>query len=218
MKEFLIYIIIPLLFPMIYSYDPSKMLIIYFTKTNNTQLFANYIKEIMGITNIYKIVPVIPYPDEYNELSNKANEEKENNERPEIFMPLNNISKYDIILLGYPLWHQNIPNIVITQIEKLDWKGKILYPFNTHGSSGLGDSVNDIKQYAIGADVKDGFPISQSKIKLEDDSKLDIKDWVKKNFDNNNDNEKQEVNETKKNASKNKKRNYFIYAILIILL
>ena len=76
------------------------------------------------------------------------------------------ISKYDTILLGYPLQHGHIPNILITQIEKLDFKGKTIYLFNTYGSTGVGESVENIKTYAKGADVKKGFEISSEILKL----------------------------------------------------
>ena len=215
MKDFLLFlIIIPLLLPMLNGLDYSKVLIIYFTKTNNTEKMANLIKDITGITDSYKIVPTEPYPDDYETTKQKANEEKEKNLRPEIINPLTNINKYDTIFLGYPLWLNNIPNIVITQIEKLNWNNKTIYPFNTHGSSGIGESVNDIKKYAIGADVKNGFPISEAEIKLDDVPILDIKDWVYKNFENNE--EKEEVEEND-NSLKDIKLNYFIYLIFIIL-
>ena len=217
MKDFPIFLlIIPLLLPIINAYDSSKMLIIYFTKTNNTQLFANYIKEICNITESYQIVPVNPYPDNYSELSDLAKLERNTSARPSINNPLTDINKYDIIFLGYPLWHNHIPNILITQIEELDWNGKIIYPFNTHGSKAAGESVDDIIQYAVGADVKEGFSISQQKIKLKEESMLEIKDWVSKNLENKE--EKIEEDIISNISLKNIKFHYFIYFLLIILL
>ena len=55
---------------------------------------------------------------------------------------------------------------MITQIEKLDFKGKTIYLFNTYGSTGVGESVENIKTYAKGADVKKGFEISSEILKL----------------------------------------------------
>ena len=43
--------------------EPSKILIIYFSRTGNTETFANYIKEINENISEYKIVPTSPYPD-----------------------------------------------------------------------------------------------------------------------------------------------------------
>ncbi len=182
MKEFP-YLIFSLIF-MIKSLDTSKTLIIFFTRTNNTLLFANYIKEILNI-DTYQIIPATPYTDDLDTMLELAREERNNNVRPEIKDPLTDISKYDTIFLGYPLWHSYLPNIVINQLEKLNLKGKTIYPFNTCGSSGIGNSINDIKAAASGATIKDGFPISQSNIKDKDTSMEQIKEWVNNNnFEN----------------------------------
>ena len=159
--------IINLLFLFVFSsqdqIDTSKALIIYFTRTGNTELFANYIKEKMNI-ELFKIVPAYPYPEDNDEMSKVCQEEQSSNARPEIKDPLTDVSEYDTILLGTPIWYGHIPNIVMTQLEKLNLNGKTIYPFNTHGGSGVGSTVTDIKQYAIGANVKDGFPLCSKKI------------------------------------------------------
>ena len=165
------------------SIDQSKMLIIYFTRTGNTEIFSDYIKELSNITS-YKIVPTTPYPQDYNQMLTIAREEQSNGARPEIQNPLTDISKYDNILLGYPIWYSHIPNIVITQLEKLDFTNKNIYPFNTHGGSGVGSSLNDIKQYAKGANVKNGFPITGDSVRNnKEDSIEKIEDWLDDNFD-----------------------------------
>ena len=86
--------------------------------------------------------------------------------------------------MGYPLWHGHIPNILITQLEKLNLNGKVIYPFNTHGSSGVKYSVDDIKSHASGATVKDGYAIAASKIQNKED---EVIDWLDDNFDLNSD-------------------------------
>ena len=65
--------------------------------------FANYIKELSNISS-YKIEPVTPYPDDYNTMLNLARQERSNNVKPEIKDPLKDISQYDTILLGYPIY------------------------------------------------------------------------------------------------------------------
>ena len=209
-----------LLLPLIKGYDPSKMLIIYFTKTNNTQLFANYIKNITGIET-HKIVPVGVYENDTELLVNKTKEEWANVTLPEIKDPLTDISKYDTLLIGYPLWHSHLPNIVAIQIKKLDLKGKVIYPFNTFGTTGIGNSVDDIKTYVEGAEVKEGFAISQQEIKLENISISQIKKWVKKNLegiDDEGDSDNLENDLSLGYSLQATKFNYFIILLLYILL
>ena len=180
------YIII-LLFLFVFSsqdqIDTSKALIIYFTRTGNTELFANYIKEKMNI-ELFKIVPAYPYPEDNDEMSKVCQEEQSSNARPEIKDPLTDVSEYDTILLGTPIWYGHIPNIVMTQLEKLNLNGKTIYPFNTHAGSGVGSTVTDIKQYAIGANVKDGFPLLGTYVKDNKEGAMnDITNWLEKNFE-----------------------------------
>ena len=84
-------------------------------------------------------------------------------------------------MVGYPIWNGYLPNIVINQLEKLNLNGKTIYPFNTHESSGVAKSIDDIKDASSGATIKDGFPISQSNIQNKDSSLEQIKKWVNDN-------------------------------------
>ena len=159
--------------------DSSKVIIISFSKSGNTQIISNYINKSTKII-LYNIKPKNSYPSSYDETLKIAQNEQNTNARPEIDNPLKDISNYDIILLGYPLWYGHLPNIVITQLELLDLQNKEIYPFNTHGSSGISNSVNDIKKYASNANVHDGFPIKGSDAKSGNSNvKTKVNDWLK---------------------------------------
>ena len=177
MKE---YVIFCLLFLSSLEIDISKMLIIYFSNTGNTQLIVNYIKEIANIPS-FKIIPKDPYPD-LEKTIELARQQLEDDVRPEIIEPLTDISKYDTILLGYPLWHSHLPRIVVNQLEKLDFSGKTIYPFNTFGSLGVAESTNDIKRYCPNAIVKDGLPIQETTSKIKEASMNIIVNWLDSNF------------------------------------
>ena len=159
--------------------DSSKIIIISFSKSGNTQIISDYINKATNIT-LYNIKPKNSYPSSYDETLKIAENEQNTNARPEIDNPLKDISNYDIILLGYPLWYGHLPNIVVTQLELLDLENKEIYPFNTHGSSGISNSVNDIKKYASDANVHNGFPIKGSDAKSGNSNvKTKVNDWLK---------------------------------------
>jgi len=159
--------------------DSSKVIIISFSKSGNTQIISDYINKSTKI-RLYNIKPKNSYPSSYDETLKIAENEQNTNARPEIDNPLKDISNYDIILLGYPLWYGHLPNIVVTQLELLDLENKEIYPFNTHGSSGISNSVNDIKKYASDANVHDGFPIKGSDAKSGNSNvKTKVNDWLK---------------------------------------
>ena len=219
--------IIPLIFLFAFSsqdqIDTSKALIIYFTRTGNTELFANYIKEKMNI-ELFKIVPATPYPEDYNQMLQVCQNEQKNNARPEIIDPLTDVSKYDTIFIGTPTWYSHIPNIVMTQLEKLNLSGKTIYPFNTHGGSGRGSSINDIKQYAKEADVKEGFPLTGTNVRNNKENAMSqISSWIETNFVD----EEEKVEEKEKEEEEESvpylssweylKIKYFLIAVLLIM-
>ena len=170
-----------------YQIDQSKAIIIFFSRAGenynvgtvdvgNTEMIVNYLKQVTNITS-FKINPETDYPTNYQEMVTLAQNEKSSNARPSIKDPLTDISKYDTILLGYPIWHGDLPNIVMTQLEMLDFEGKTIYPFNTHEGSGLGRSISDIKNSAPKADVKDGFALRGTDARKED-SHESIRNWL----------------------------------------
>ena len=176
-----------LLFFPSYQIDQSKAIIIFFSRAGenynvgtvdvgNTEMIVNYLKQVTNITS-FKINPETDYPTNYQEMVTLAQNEKSSNARPSIKDPLTDISKYDTILLGYPIWHGDLPNIVMTQLEMLDFEGKTIYPFNTHEGSGLGSSISDIKNSAPKADVKDGFALRGTDARKED-SHESIRNWL----------------------------------------
>ena len=176
-----------LLFFPSYQIDQSKAIIIFFSRAGenynvgtvdvgNTEMIVNYLKQVTNITS-FKINPETDYPTNYQQMVTLAQNEKSSNARPSIKDPLTDISKYDTILLGYPIWHGDLPNIVMTQLEMLDFEGKTIYPFNTHEGSGLGRSISDIKNSAPKADVKDGFALRGTDARKED-SHESIRNWL----------------------------------------
>lgn len=166
----------------------SNSLILYFSRAGNnyssdgiknieignTEVIANYIKEFTA-ADMFKIEPLNEYPLDYMECTELAKEELNNNIRPELKEYLNNIDDYDIIYLGFPNWWNTLPMAVWTQLEKLDFEGKIIKPFVTHEGSGFGRSEKDIKKLCNGAEIRKGLSIQGS---LVDDSKDKVKTWI----------------------------------------
>lgn len=152
-----------------YSSDGIKNI-----EIGNTEVIANYIKEFTD-ADMFKIEPLKEYPLDYMECTELAKEELNNNIRPKLKEYLNNIDDYDIIYLGFPNWWNTLPMAVWTQLEKLDFEGKIIKPFVTHEGSGFGRSEKDIKKLCNGAEIRKGLSIQGS---LVDDSKDKVKTWL----------------------------------------
>lgn len=141
----------------------------------NTQYVAMLISEKIG-ADIYRIEPKIPYTKEHSDLISQAKEEKSQNLRPKIKKPISNFNDYDTIYVGYPIWFDDLPQIMYTFFESYDFSGKIVIPFSTHGGSGLADTVNIIKGMTKAKVETNAFTISRDNMERASD---EVKIWLK---------------------------------------
>lgn len=147
----------------------------------NTEIVADMIIENTGADR-YKVEPKNDiYPkDSYKELTEIASSELHDNARPEIKDITFDISKYDTIFVGAPVWWGDFPMIMYTLFDKVDMNGKTIVPFSTHGGSGLSGFDNKLKRLYKNATVTKGLAISgtdaqnkKDKVKKEVDSFID---------------------------------------------
>ena len=124
----------------------TKTLVVYFSCTGTTELVAEYITEILGADS-YQIVPEDPYTEAdlaYYTNGRADQEQNDPNVRPAISGGVENMNEYDTIILGYPIWHGQAPRIISTFLESYDFSGKMIVPFCTSHSSGIGSSASNL--------------------------------------------------------------------------
>ena len=162
-----------------------KSLIIYFSRADenyavgyiekgNTEVIAEYIRDITG-ADMFKVERKIPYSKDYYTCIKESQIEQQRNERPELVRELDSIDSYDIIYVGAPIYWGTMPNPMFTQLEKLNWQGKIVKPFTTHEGSGLGNVVSDLKKICVGATVESGLAIRGASVHTSRDM---VEHWV----------------------------------------
>lgn len=167
----------------------SDTLIVYFSRTGenynvgnvevgNTAMLASYIKEYLKCDS-FEIVPVDKYPDNYDECTNIASKEKDDNARPKIVGKIDNFDSYKTVFVGYPIWWGDLPMIMYTFMEDYDFKGKTVIPFNTHEGSGDAGTYNTLKEKLSGADVNTNGLALDGKTARSDDGKQKTVDWLK---------------------------------------
>lgn len=143
--------------------ETSKSIVVYFSQTGTTRPLALKIAEITN-SDIYEIVPEVPYTDEdinYGNNNSRANQEQnDDTARPGIAGDPIDLSGYDTVYLGYPIWWGTMPRIIQTFMDTYDLFGKTIMPFATSHSSGISSSVSAIKRYCPGAEVKEGYRTS----------------------------------------------------------
>ena len=167
----------------------SKILVAYFSRAGenynvgiiekgNTHIIADMIAEETG-ADLFEIATVDPYPDTYDECTDVAKQEQNDNARPEIIDPPENLDQYDTIFIGYPIWWGDLPMAVYTFLESYDFTGKTVIPFNTHEGSGQANTKSSIEGACPGATVLDGIAIRGSVAQNEqDEAKADVIEWL----------------------------------------
>lgn len=148
--------------------DDKDSLVVYFTWSNNTENMAKYIQSKTN-SDIYKIIPKNPYPTtSYMEWGNLAKDERDNDSRPEIdnLLPAEEISKYDSILIGFPIWWHTAPMIIGTFLEAYDLTNVNIYPFFQGASNNnleyYNNSMEFVKRCANSSNVFDGLYTSST--------------------------------------------------------
>ena len=141
----------------------------------NVEFIANTIQEETG-GDIFAIETVQTYPGEHQALLDFAAAEMAANARPELSTSISNLSDYDVIFLGYPIWNADLPMPVYTFLDTYDLSGKTVIPFTAHGGSGFAGTINTVASQEPGAEVeRDGFSVSRNSVSA---AKSDIVSWV----------------------------------------
>lgn len=131
--------------------------VVYFSATGTTKSIAEKIA-IESNSDIIEIIPKEKYTSSdlnYNSDCRANREQNDSKARPEIENDID-ISKYDIVYLGYPIWWGTNPKIILTFLDKYDLTGKTIILFCTSGSSGIEKSIEDIKEYKPNLNIKSG--------------------------------------------------------------
>ena len=151
----------------------NKILIAYYSYSGNTRTIAEKIRALTG-GDLFEIKPKEPYPANYNDAVNLAQKEKAAGKKPELVENAD-ISAYDKIYLGTPVWWYTFASPVRTFLSNNDFSGKTIIPFCTHGGGGASNTFSDIQQLCPAATVKEGFSSFENSAK-----DIEIMEWVRK--------------------------------------
>lgn len=124
----------------------TNILVVYFSRTGNTKALAEYAVDYLN-ADFFEIEAAVPYTDAdiaYYTNCRADQEQADPAVRPEIANQIPNIQQYDMIVLGYPIWHGQAPRIISTFLESYDFSGITILPFCTSQSSGIGNSDKDL--------------------------------------------------------------------------
>lgn len=156
MKRFLLSIALAVMTLSIYSANPNKILIAYFSWGGNTKTVAEYIAA-RTEGELFEIEPVVPYPTSYTPCTEVALKERDNNARPAIKDKVSNWDDFDVVFIGCPVWWHEAPMIIHTFAESYDFNGKTVVPFCTYASTYRDETLAKIVEITPNANHLKGY-------------------------------------------------------------
>ncbi|MBQ6513533.1 MAG: flavodoxin [Clostridia bacterium] len=139
--------------PAAVAHENAKVLVIYFSTDDTVKAVARTAAAAME-ADVFEIVPEQPYTDADLAYYTNCRADKEQNDssaRPGIAAWPESLEQYNVIFIGYPIWHGQAPKILYTLLEGVDVAGKTIVPFCTSASSGAGSSASNLEKITDGA-------------------------------------------------------------------
>ena len=171
----------------------SKTLVVYFSRTGeqytvgvidrgNTAIVAEMIAEKTG-ADLWEVIPVDDhYPMTYKELTDVAKREQNDRARPPYKGMVPELSGYETVFIGAPVWWGDWPMIMYTFFEqnREALAGKTLIPFSTHEGSGLSGFDKKLGSAVPGATVGKGLAIRGNDAQNKQNSvRNSVNGWLK---------------------------------------
>lgn len=156
----------------------TKTLIVYYSYSGTTERVAEHLRDLTGGT-LYALELAEPYTGSDNDVSDRVFAERGDGKMPELTGTLPDVSAYDRILIGTPVWNNSMANPVLSYLQQTDFDGKVVAPFWTYitnqGSTGKDFTAN----------IQNGTPADGLALRSAngmDDAKLDstLQAWLDK--------------------------------------
>ena len=137
----------------------NRALVAYFSASGVTKKAAEKLAAAAG-GDLFEIEPEVPYTSaDLNWMDKKSRssiEMRDKSSRPAIVKKPLDLSEYDSIFVGFPIWWYVAPAIINTFLESCDFSGKKIILFATSGGSGFGNTVKELQASAPGAQIVGG--------------------------------------------------------------
>ena len=128
-----------------------KAIVIYYSRSGKTEKLVRRIQKEIPC-DVIKIQPEEEYGN-YFSACFRVVREKRKRKTPGVVTPVPDLSSYDVILLGYPVWARDMPEFVAAFMKKCQLKGKMVIPFATFSVSGIGSTMRKLQESCRGARI-----------------------------------------------------------------
>ena len=154
----------------------NRALVAYFSASGVTKKAAEKLAAAAS-GDLFEIEPEVPYTNaDLNWMDKKSRssiEMKDKSSRPAIVKKPLDLSEYDSIFVGFPIWWYVAPTIINTFLESCDFSGKKIILFATSGGSGFGNTAEELQASASGAQIVEGKILNRA-------SEKDLQELIEK--------------------------------------
>ena len=155
----------------------NKKLIIYFSYTGNTRKIANMIKDKLNCDTL-ELQPVIPYSTDYQTVVDEEQRMEGANHMPEIQETNVDLTSYDTIIIGTPVWWYREAPVIRTFLNKYDLSNKNIYLYATN-AEWLGKTFIELKKLCKGNVISTQNIVFESYSDKLITSTNEIDSWIK---------------------------------------
>lgn len=135
----------------------NKQLVLYYSQTGSTKAVAEAMQKMLD-TDIEAIELVNPYTGTYDETLARVREELKSGQLPKLKSLKADLSKYEVIYLGYPIWFGTYALPIASLVKENDFEGRKIVPFCTFGSGDMEAAMEDLKKALPKAEIAEhGF-------------------------------------------------------------
>lgn len=158
--------------------DMEKTLIVYYSYSGTTKRVAEKLRDITGGT-LYEITLTEPYTGSSNDVSDRVFKERDDKKMPQLAGELPDITEYDRVLIGTPVWNDSMANPIFSFLEKTDFVGKPAALFWTYITN-EGSTEKDFEKNIKNADISEGLALRSANGINDDKLNETLTSWLEK--------------------------------------
>ena len=156
--------------------DGKRVLIVYYSYSGITKGISQQLQQKTG-GDLLELVPAEPYSEDMYEASDRAEEERESGNLPELTGELPSMDNYDVILVGGPVWSETLAPPVMSYLEQTDFAGKTVASFWTYNNN-EGAYGEDVRSRIQNGDLREGLGLSNVSSYEENDLNQELDEWL----------------------------------------
>lgn len=138
------------------SLQGKEILIVYLSRTKNTKAVAEIIHKKIG-GDLVALELETPYPEHYQTTVDQVADENARGYLPPLKTKIEDITKYDVVFVGFPTWGMQLPPPMKSFLSQYDLSGKTVIPFNTNAGYGIGSSFETVKKLCPESEILEGY-------------------------------------------------------------